>query len=51
LATNHAGASTTATPYYFCRDDKQGCGKTTYDPPLVEGECCGPAFGYSGREY
>lgn len=37
--------------YAYCREDKDGCGRTTYDPPIVEGTCADPSFGYSERDY
>ena len=33
--------------YAYCREDKQGCGETTYIPPM--GQTCRPvSFGYEG---
>jgi hypothetical protein len=33
--------------YAYCREDKGGCGETTYDPPIV-GTCRRGSFGYEG---
>jgi hypothetical protein len=33
--------------YAYCREDKGGCGETTYDPPIVD-TCRRVSFGYEG---
>ena len=33
--------------YAYCREDKGGCGETTYDPPVAE-TCRRVSFGYEG---
>ena len=34
--------------YAYCRKDKDGCGKTTYDPPMRDDTCRRVSFGYEG---
>jgi hypothetical protein len=34
--------------YAYCREDKGGCGRTTYDPPMRDDACRRVSFGYEG---
>jgi len=36
--------------YAYCRADKQGCGETTYIPPMGE-TCRRVSFGYEGTSW
>jgi hypothetical protein len=34
--------------YAYCREDKGGCGETTYSPPVTDETCRRIGFGYEG---